>query len=285
MRDAGRLEDADRLQRHVRPDALEETRAAAQQDRHEVQLQLVEQPGGEIFVDHVRAPADKDVLVTGGRPSLLERGRDAIGHEGVGRVREGQRLSLVMGEDEDRLVEGWIVAPPALPGIVAPGTTGRWAELAAAHDLGADVRVFLSHDRIAVVLLPALHAVELAPDLEHDEPVVQALTALTEWVLHALVGAGDAAVEGCRDVRSYLAHAPIRHDVGPVFIGAAGARGWLRRPDDLVEARVSHRRPSSCVRTMARSEIMVLPHDDGTIEIGGRTEVVQTRYYRSGRPE
>jgi hypothetical protein len=39
------------------------------------------------------------------------------------------------------------------------------------------------------------------------------------------------------------------------------------------------------IRQGVGSEIVVLPHDDGTIEIGGRTEIVQTRDYRSGRPE
>jgi hypothetical protein len=39
------------------------------------------------------------------------------------------------------------------------------------------------------------------------------------------------------------------------------------------------------IRQGVGSEIVVLPHDDGTIEIGGRTEIIQTRDYRSGRPE
>ena len=34
--------------------------------------------------------------------------------------RDRQRLALVVGEDEDRRVEGRVLAPPALPGIVAP---------------------------------------------------------------------------------------------------------------------------------------------------------------------
>lgn len=38
------------------------------------------------------------------------------------------------------------------------------------------------------------------------------------------------------------------------------------------------------IRQGVGSEIVVLPHDDG-IEIGGRTEIIQTRDYGSGRPE
>ena len=32
------------------------------------------------------------------------------------------------------------------------------------------------------------------------------------------------------------------------------------------------------------SEIVVRPHDDGTVEIGGRTEIVQRREFAVGRP-
>jgi predicted PhzF superfamily epimerase YddE/YHI9 len=39
------------------------------------------------------------------------------------------------------------------------------------------------------------------------------------------------------------------------------------------------------IRQGVGSEIVVLPDDDGTVEIGGRTEIVQTRDYRSNRPE
>jgi predicted PhzF superfamily epimerase YddE/YHI9 len=42
------------------------------------------------------------------------------------------------------------------------------------------------------------------------------------------------------------------------------------------------RRPLT-IRQGVGSEILVLPHDDGTIEIGGRTEIVETREYPVGR--
>jgi predicted PhzF superfamily epimerase YddE/YHI9 len=42
------------------------------------------------------------------------------------------------------------------------------------------------------------------------------------------------------------------------------------------------RRPLT-IRQGVGSEIVVRPHDDGTIEIGGRTEIVETREYPVGR--
>src|SRR4051794_23914520 len=111
-----------------------------------------------------------------------------------------------MGEDEDGLVEGRIITPPALPGIVSPRPTLRGAELAAAHDLGADVGVCLREDLAVQVDLPALAPVGLAPGLQHEHPLVEVLSALAERILPALVGAGDVAVGRNRDVHSHLAH-------------------------------------------------------------------------------
>ena len=155
------------------PDAVEEARAAAKQHRDDVQLQLVDESGRQVLVDDVGAAADEDVLVAGGLPRLLQGGLDAIGDEGERRVREGQRLPLVVGEDEDRLVEGRVVTPPALPRIVAPRAAAGRAELAPTHDLGADVRVLLPHHGAAGVLLAALQAGGLAPRPQPDQPVVK----------------------------------------------------------------------------------------------------------------
>src|SRR4051794_6186142 len=176
-------------------------------------LDLVDDSGGQILVDDLSAAADEDVLSVGRLPRLLERRLDAIGDEREGGVGEGQRLPLVVGDDEDRLVEGRVLAPPARPRIVAPGTATGRTELPAPHDLGADVRVFLVDNRAADVLLAALLAVRLAPRLELDDPVVELFAPLAERVLLALVGPGDVAVRRYRDVDSHLAHVSID---GPV---------------------------------------------------------------------
>ena len=109
------------------------------------------------------ASADEDVLVAGGFPCLRERRLDSVGDERVGRIRERQWLAIVVRDHEDRLVEGRVVAPPALPGVVAPGPSARRPELAASHDLGADVLVRLRHDRSVGVFRTAFHALGFAP--------------------------------------------------------------------------------------------------------------------------
>ncbi len=65
-----------------------------------------------------------------------------VGRVAVDEVERGvgqrERRALVVGQDEHRRVERRLVAPPALPFVVAPRPALR-AELVAAHDLGADV--------------------------------------------------------------------------------------------------------------------------------------------------
>ena len=89
VRDPGRLDRAELLELELRADAGEEARASAQEDRRDVQLQLVDQTGRQVLVDDVGAAADEDVLVAGGLPRSLQGGLDPIGDEREGRVRTG----------------------------------------------------------------------------------------------------------------------------------------------------------------------------------------------------
>src|SRR5689334_5277517 len=111
-----------------------------------------------------------------------------------------------MGENEDGIVIGRVVAPPACPLLVAPGTAPDRPEHVATHDSGADVRArFLDYPR-ALVQLAALLLVRLAPRRQRNNPFVEPLAALAERVLFALVGAGHEAVQRDRDVTPEPAH-------------------------------------------------------------------------------
>ena len=81
MRDAVRADDAGLLELDA-PDVLEEPRAGAEQDRRDVDLELVEQPGAEVLLRDLGAARDLDVLVAGGLAREVERGLDAVGDEG-----------------------------------------------------------------------------------------------------------------------------------------------------------------------------------------------------------
>jgi hypothetical protein len=80
-----------------------------------VELDLVDQTRREVLVDDRGPSSDVDVLVARGLPCLRKSGLDSVGDEAVGGVGEPQRLALVMGDDEDGLVEWGILTPPALP--------------------------------------------------------------------------------------------------------------------------------------------------------------------------
>src|SRR6266545_2081818 len=116
MRDARRLDHPRRLELgRVGAELVEEPDAAAQEHGDEVDLQLVEQPGLQVLLRDVGATRERDVLVPGGRASLLERGFDAVGDEGErGSAFLDDRLTRMMGEDEHGDVERGVVPPPGI---------------------------------------------------------------------------------------------------------------------------------------------------------------------------
>src|SRR2546426_562645 len=194
--DAGRLDAPDLLELHLRvPEVVEKTSTVAEHHRNDVELKFVQQSRCQVLPSDVGAAPKPDVFAAGGLPCLFERGLDSVGDE----VERGPSLHLhgitrVMGENEHGVVVGRVVAPPARPLLVAPGTTMDRAEHVSAHHASPDVLArFLEYPR-ALVHLAALLAVGLAPGCQRNHPIVEPLAALAERVLHALVRAGDEAV-------------------------------------------------------------------------------------------
>src|SRR5208283_1302473 len=103
------------------------------------------------------------------------------------------------------MVVGRVLAPPAWPRIVAPGSAAA-TEHVASHDRGADVCSALLDHRGAGVGLAALLAVHLPELLEREEPLVQLHPAYSERILLALVRTCNKAVQRHRDAESELAH-------------------------------------------------------------------------------
>jgi hypothetical protein len=205
VRDAGRFDHPDLLQLEVGADALEQARAPTEQERHDVQLRLVDVPGRQVLVDDVGAAPDQDVLLAGGGAGLLERRLDPVGDEGERGVGERQGLALVVGQDEHGHVERRVLSPPSRPRVLAPRARPA-AELPTAYDLGADVRLGLLDHGVAGVHLAALQPVRGAPGAQRDNPVVQALARFAERVLLALIRPRDIAVRRDRDVAPEPAH-------------------------------------------------------------------------------
>src|SRR5581483_10457687 len=119
-----------------------EADTAAQQDRDDHDVHMIDEARSNEVAEHGGTPADAYVLAGGRLAGSLE----GLGRRGVDEVDGRAALHLdrrarMMGEDEGRCVERRIGAPPALPvRVLVP--TGR-AELPGSHDLRADPRTVL----------------------------------------------------------------------------------------------------------------------------------------------
>jgi hypothetical protein len=137
---------------------------------------------------------------------LLERRLDPVRDEVERRPTiHLERLAGMVREDEDRMVERRIVAPPAPPRIVVPRPRAA-AEHVPAHDGRASAGEDVLRERCARVDLAAFPVVALAERFERYQPIVEPLTADSERMLRALLGTGDIAVERHGDVQLELAH-------------------------------------------------------------------------------
>ena len=101
MRHSRRVDHSSRFQLDVLvPKPLEQSSSVAEQDRDEVDLHLIEQPGAKDLLGDVRATGHRYVLVSGGCAGPPERRFDPAGDEGERRsTLFRHRLSRVVRED------------------------------------------------------------------------------------------------------------------------------------------------------------------------------------------
>ena len=77
---AGRLDRPHLLEFEI-AHVLEQPLAVTEQDRDDVELELIDQPGGEVLLYDVGVATDQDISAAPGLPRLFERGLDSIGDE------------------------------------------------------------------------------------------------------------------------------------------------------------------------------------------------------------
>lgn len=157
-------------------------------------------PAWQVLADGLNAAADPHVLAIGGLARKAQRLVNAAIHEMEHRAAGHRQWSAsVMREHEDRHVVGRVVAPPAPPAVVGPGTT-HWPEHVAAHDPCADVVEAAAGEPVVVVVLDlAVSSDEPAERLGLDEPFVQRLAVDTQGLRFALVASGAESVDGHRE--------------------------------------------------------------------------------------
>src|SRR5688572_20883870 len=178
-----------------RLDAVEDPLTGAEQDRRDVQRELVDDAGNEGLAHGRGAARDVYAALPGRLARLCVSGVEAVGDEVEGGPAfHLDRLVGVMGEHKYRRVVRRLGAPPAAP-VLIPLAADR-PEHVPSHDIGAA----RAHEpalcrRVGVVgaLVAEMPSVELAP-------------AFAEWILAALVGPSDETVERDRHVAGGVRH-------------------------------------------------------------------------------
>src|SRR3954464_9891012 len=201
------MQDLDGLEVE-RLDAVEDPLAGAEQDRRDVERELVNDAGTQGLAHSRGAARDVYAALAGRLARLRVSSVEAVGDEVEGRpALHLDRLSSVMGEHEDRRVVRRLGTPPAAP-VLIPLAADR-----PEHVPPHDVRAARAHEpvgrrRVGVVgaLVAEMPGMELAP-------------TLTEWIIAALVGSSDETVERDRHVAGGVRH---RRPLGLVCDFASG---------------------------------------------------------------
>src|SRR5436853_2187273 len=178
-----------------RLDAVEDPLAGAEQDRRDVQRELVDDAGNDGLAHSRGATRDVYAALPGRLARLCVSSVEAAGNEVEGRPAfHLDRLVSVMGEHKHRRVVRRFGTPPATP-VLIPLAADR-----PEHVPPHDVRAARAHEpagrrRVGVVgtLVAEMPAMELAP-------------TLAEWILAALVGPSDETVERDRHVAGGVRH-------------------------------------------------------------------------------
>jgi uncharacterized membrane protein YbhN (UPF0104 family) len=150
-------------------EVVEEASPATEQDRHDVQLHLVELPRAHQRLRGA-GPVHHDVAVPGRRAG---HGRGLVRVRGVDDAARWRVVGDLAGQDDDR--DAVVVVPAPAPGQLEGAATGE--HRARRHRLGVD--------------LPARARVQAAV-----EPVEQSVPAAAQRVVGTVVRPRDEAVEG-----------------------------------------------------------------------------------------
>jgi hypothetical protein len=159
---------------------------APEQDRNDVELQLVDYAGGGCLPDGGGAARDVDAVLARGFTRLGVGGVEAVGDEV--KARSALHLDRLVGavrEYEHRCVVRRLGPLPAAP-LLIPLVADR-SEHVAPHDVGA-----ARTQQPALGLLVGVVGAFVA-----ELPAVDLATALAERVLSALIRPGDEAVCRC----------------------------------------------------------------------------------------
>src|SRR3954470_13787240 len=176
-------------------DAVEDPLAGPEQNRGDVERELVDDPGDQRLPHGPGTPRDVHAVIAGGFARLCVGGVEPAGDEMEARPAVHlDRLASVMGEHEHRSVVRRLRSPPPAP-VLVPLTADR-PEHVATHQVGAP-RTHEPAGRRLVRLVGALVA---------QVPGVQLPPALAQGVLATLLWPGNESVKRNRHVARGVLH-------------------------------------------------------------------------------
>jgi hypothetical protein len=166
-----------------------------EQDRPDSQMQRVDQSAAEVLPNRRDAAANADVAAPGGSPRLIQRGVNAFGDEPKFRASgHWQGRPRVMGQYKHGCVVRRLVAPPAFPALIRPGTPDRSEHVSSENpcaDIGeGELGHFVVDAGLAVRV-----SVHPPPDARVEERLHQIGAVDAERILEILIRPGSVAVD------------------------------------------------------------------------------------------
>src|SRR5215204_1081245 len=213
-------------------EVVEEAASVAEENRDEVDLDFVEDAGGERELRGGGA-VDQHVLVAGRLLGLGHRGGD-VRQIGDQRPVVHLAVGLMAAEDEDRHAVV-VVTAPATGGLEGPAA-GH--DRTGGHELVEDLPVDARGTRDTLV----------APVRAREDPVVEAMPAVAEAVPRSCVRPGDEPVERHGHGENGCGH-------GVSLAGIFGPSSWRRTGRAGIDTRVCHTEPHGSVFAQRRPRV------------------------------
>jgi hypothetical protein len=181
-------------------EVLEEPLAASEQDRRDSHVHLVDQACAQILLDRGCAVPSRTSFSGGRLECPRKRSFDSVRNKVKDRAPPHLDGSARMvGENEYWMMMGRLIAPPAFPCFIAPGSAYR-PEHVAPHDGGADIGLSESNKLVVEACLAVFPARFPTESAGPERPFVQSPSAYAERIVEALIRPGRLSVEGDCDI-------------------------------------------------------------------------------------
>lgn len=175
--------------------AIKERLSSPQKCWRDGKVNFVQKSRLHILADCCRPTANPDVSPIGRRHGPLQRRFDSFRDEVKGGAAlHGDGRSRVMGQDKDRRVVWRVIAPPAPPTVVRPGTS-TCGEHIAAQDPGANILKPSSRELVIDTRAATFAAEHVLYGPGCECPLMQLDPTHAKRIFKALIGSGAVTIQ------------------------------------------------------------------------------------------